>query len=109
MHRPIFFQDLTPEHAAQVTRTLAHHSAQTFLGAQGYAAWRDIPSVYVFCTQDRAISVQDQRDMVNAARRAGARAVETVTLEASHSPFLSMPGRVVDVCVKAAEESALRK
>lgn len=119
-----FYHDVAPparaaHHAAQ----LRPHSAQSFLArlgghADGHtdAAWRAIPSVYVFCGQDRAIDPQDQRRMVEAARaslgqgeqgeRAAKGLIETVMLEeASHSPFLSMPGRVVEVCVRAAEEA----
>lgn len=117
-----FYHDVSPparaaHHAAQ----LRPHSAQSFLARMGGhadghadAAWRAIPSVYMFCGQDRAIDPQDQRRMVEAARaslqeeqgeKAAEGLIETVTLEeASHSPFLSMPGRVVEVCVRAAEE-----
>lgn len=99
-----FYNDLAPEHAAQAESTLQPHSVGAWTSQLRYAAWKDIPTLYILCTLDRAITIEDQRAMVQAATETGA-VVETVTLEASHSPFLSMPERVVEVCVKAAEES----
>jgi pimeloyl-ACP methyl ester carboxylesterase len=49
-----------------------------------------LPRVYVECTQDRAIPIELQRFM--AARAAGAR---LESLPADHSPFLSMPARLL--------------
>ena len=54
--------------------------------------------VYVGCTEDRAITREQQETMLDehGADRA-------LTLEASHSPFLSMPGATVDALEAAAE------
>ena len=50
-----------------------------------------VPRHYVECTQDRAIDIATQRAM-------HAKMPCTVhTLDASHSPFFSMPDRLVDV------------
>ena len=49
-----------------------------------------LPRVYVECTQDRAIPIELQRFM--ATRAAGAR---LESLPADHSPFLSMPARLL--------------
>lgn len=54
------------------------------------ASWQHTPSTYVVCTEDRAITVEMQRLM---APRCGT----VVELQASHSPFLSMPDKVADV------------
>lgn len=53
-------------------------------------AWRDIPSTYVVCTQDRAIAPELQWQMA-------ARATHILEWPTSHSPFLSAPDRVVDL------------
>jgi pimeloyl-ACP methyl ester carboxylesterase len=58
-------------------------------------AWRDIPSTYVVCTEDRAIVPELQRLMA-------ARATHAVEWPTSHSPFLSQPDRVVALLVELA-------
>lgn len=105
MHHSVLYNDMTVEQAEEATSTLKHHSAQTFLSGQMYATWRDIPSMYIHCTLDQAIKIDVQKSLVEEARKAGA-TVETVTLEASHSPFFSMPDEVAAACVKAAEGTA---
>ena len=49
------------------------------------AAWHDIPSTYVVCTEDAAIPVEWQRSLF------APRADDVVDLDASHSPFFSQP------------------
>jgi hypothetical protein len=53
--------------------------------------WGRIPRAYIGCTQDQAIAFERQR--AGAEAMAG---TEFVVLEASHSPFFSMPGKLVD-------------
>lgn len=54
------------------------------------AAWRDVPSTYVLCTDDQIVSPVNQREM---AGHAG----ELIELDTDHSPFLSCPGELADV------------
>ena len=60
-------------------------------------AWRDIPSTYIVCNRDQALSPDLQR-------RCASQAGEVVEWETSHSPFLSRPDLVADLL----EELALR-
>lgn len=88
----VFFHDCEPETQADASaRVRANHMA---LSAKTHpltaAAWSSIPSTYVVCTQDLAIPADAQRAM---AQRSGS----VVELEASHSPFLSMPGKVAEL------------
>jgi hypothetical protein len=53
--------------------------------------WREIPTAYIVCEDDRAITKEGQEQMINAVKAQGVE-VETAHLKASHSPFLSMPG-----------------
>lgn len=93
----IFYNDMTPEHAAEMKRHLKQHSNQAFLSKLTYAAYRDIPTTYILCTKDNAIPIVAQEGMVARAKSLGAN-ITTVTLEASHSPFCSIPDAVVAVC-----------
>jgi pimeloyl-ACP methyl ester carboxylesterase len=51
-----------------------------------------VPRVYIECTEDRALSLEIQRDMISKSPP-----VDVRSLPASHSPFLSMPDRLADV------------
>jgi pimeloyl-ACP methyl ester carboxylesterase len=55
-------------------------------------AWRERPSTYVVCTDDRAVPEALQRVMAK-------RCTYTVDLPTSHSPFLATPDRVADLLV----------
>jgi pimeloyl-ACP methyl ester carboxylesterase len=50
-----------------------------------------IPRVYVECTEDRALSIDMQRDMIKKSPPVNVR-----SLPSSHSPFLSMPDKLAD-------------
>jgi pimeloyl-ACP methyl ester carboxylesterase len=60
------------------------------------AAWHDIPSTYVVCTEDAAIPVEWQRNLF------APRADDVVDLDASHSPFFSQPSGVADLLAERA-------
>lgn len=98
----IFYNDMTPEHAREMTESLRPHSYQTFWSKLTYPAYKDIPATYILCTKDNAIPIAAQEAMVEAARKAGAQ-IHTVRLEASHSPFRSVPDEVAEACRKSAE------
>jgi pimeloyl-ACP methyl ester carboxylesterase len=55
------------------------------------ARWASLPRHYVECLQDRAIPIEVQRSMHAAIP------CRVHALDASHSPFLSMPERLADV------------
>lgn len=85
-----FYHDCTPEVAAAASARLRPMSIAAMAGTARVAAWREKPSTYVLCTDDRAIPVALQR---SCAQRTGA----VVELATSHSPFLSRPDALVDV------------
>lgn len=63
--------------------------------------WGRVPRTYVTCTQDRALPPAVQQKFIRDADAAyPANPTSVVTLDASHSPFLSMPGVVADVIGK---------
>lgn len=55
-----------------------------------------IPHTYVVCARDRAIMPALQRLFITEIDAVSARPTGVVELDASHSPFLSMPGPVAD-------------
>ena len=54
------------------------------------APWKHLPSTYVVCQRDAAVHPADQQYMA-------ARCTTTITLDADHSPFASMPRATADI------------
>ncbi len=79
---------------AELWREAAGRTARQSLAVLGQpvrsAAWQQIPSTYVVCTQDRGTPVDRQRAFA-------ARAGRVVDVDAGHHPFLSRPAAVRDL------------
>lgn len=80
-------------------------SYKTFYSKLTYVRWRDIPSTGIYCSEDQAIPISPPKSMV---AEPGAQSREE-TLDASHSPFLSMPDKVAATVRRAAGESTFRR
>ena len=85
-----FLQDCDAEIQTAAPAHLAGQSLQVLGQPVRAAAWQQVPSTYVVCTQDRGTSAARQRDY---AGRAGA----VVELDTGHHPFLSRPEVVRDL------------
>lgn len=86
----IFYTDLDVETVASMTPRLGYQALAPFAQPLTRAAWREIPSTYLVCTQDRAIPVAHQEAMAQRATR-------VVRMDTAHSPFLSRPAEVADL------------
>jgi len=86
----IFYADCDPTNAAAFVAALVPESTAGFGQTPRSVAWRDRPSTYVVCTEDRALAPRVQRKF---ARRCTA----TVEWPTSHSPFVSRPELVTDL------------
>ncbi|MFO1536678.1 MAG: alpha/beta fold hydrolase [Actinomycetota bacterium] len=93
--REIFYHDCADADVEFARARLSPQSTASFAATLTGAAWRDVPSTYVLCTDDRTVPVPVQE--ANAARTGA-----TVTLPTSHSPFFSAPDDLVDVLVAIA-------
>ena len=98
----ICYNDVDPQIAAELETRLELQAKGVFLSKQTYAAWKYIDSTYVVCDKDNAIPKAAQEGM--ASQPGGKFTVEH--LDASHSPWLSMPKETLDVVRKAIEGSA---
>ncbi|KAJ6185568.1 hypothetical protein N7519_006869 [Penicillium mononematosum] len=87
------WQDLTVEQQEKWNRTTMHTSRAVFSGETTYEPWRDIPCSYIICEQDLALPPAIQEFF--ASKMGGPDT--THRLPSSHSPFLSMPDRLVGV------------
>lgn len=88
--REVFYADVPSDLAASAVVQLRHQSIASFTQPLTTAAWRSVPSTYIACTQDRALPYPAQQALAQ-------RATDTVTLESSHSPFLSKPAELAAV------------
>jgi hypothetical protein len=59
---------------------------------------------YLFCNEDRALPVDIQRMMVQKTEEATGCKFDTYECAASHSPFLSMPEKVLEVAEKVVRK-----
>ena len=85
-----FLQDCDPEIQREAMDKTALQSLSVIEQPVQSAAWQQVPSTYLVCTQDRGTPAQRQRGF---AERAG----NVVELDAGHHPFLSQPAAVRDL------------
>lgn len=97
----LFYHDLEPTAAQPLIDSLLPHALAATVAPATAAAYLSIPSTYILCAQDRAITLGLQEKMVAAARAAGAK-METVLLDTSHTPWMVDPQSVLDVITSAA-------
>lgn len=67
------------------------------------ASWKEIPTSYLLCEDDRAIPAAAQEQMANGVREMGGE-IEVERINTSHSPFLSQPDVVVEWIRRVAGE-----
>ena len=85
---PLFYHDCTESDqqfamSHLTAQALAPLSTEVVLTEERFGS---IPRVYIECTDDRAISIELQRDM-----HAASGVDSVISIDSSHSPFLSMP------------------
>lgn len=85
-----FLQDCDPEIQREAANRTARQSLRVIGEPVRTAAWREVPSTYLVCIQDRGTPARLQRDYA-------ARAGSVVELDAGHHPFLSQPAAVRDL------------
>jgi pimeloyl-ACP methyl ester carboxylesterase len=86
-----FLQDCDAEVQSRAPEHLARQSVQvTGQPVEAAAAWQQVPSTYLVCSDDRGTPARLQREY---AQRAG----RVVEIDAGHHPFLSQPAVVRDL------------
>lgn len=86
----LFFQDCDDGTFAEAFTRATPQSVVAFSQPVRRVAWREVPSTFVVCTEDRAIPVAGQR--AHAAK-----ATRTVEIACGHHPFLSQPEAQADI------------
>ncbi|GAA4842480.1 alpha/beta fold hydrolase [Saccharopolyspora rosea] len=85
-----FAQDCPPDIARHAATLLVRQTLAVTHQPVRAAAWHDLPTTYVVCTQDRGTSAASQREF---SRRAD----QVIEVKAGHHPFLSQPQIVADI------------
>lgn len=96
----IFYGDMTAQDQEYHAKRLRPHSYRCFYQKLGYAAYKDVPSTYIFAEKDQAIPIEAQRGMVKGS---GVEWTEVI-LDTDHSPFWTKPKEVADAVRRAAGE-----
>lgn len=91
----VFYNTCTPLEQAAALARLCTQKASTFKQPTTRANWRDVPSTYIRCLQDKAVPLggQDQQ---------AARCTNVVDIDTDHSPFLCAPGPLADLIAPLA-------
>lgn len=90
MFAETFAQDCPPDIARDaVTRLVRQTLAVTHQTVRA-AAWHDLPTTYLVCTEDRGTPAEVQRVFARRAHK-------VVEVQTGHHPFLSQPQAVADV------------
>lgn len=97
-----FYNDLPEDEAKRWSDLLRPSSWHAIRGESADAAYMDVPSGYLYCTNDNAFPYEMQKRLIGGAVEAGAQFVLTDTMDSSHSPFLSMPERAADFVRRVA-------
>jgi hypothetical protein len=106
---PYFYNDVEPAAAEHAASLLLPHALEVFSSTTQHEGCAEFSITYVVCTKDKALTVTYQEKAIEVARsrenrKGGREGVEVVTMEASHSPFLSMPEETAKVILTAVGE-----
>ncbi|CBF87084.1 alpha/beta hydrolase [Aspergillus nidulans FGSC A4] len=100
----VFYSDLTLEEQQKCIALLKPQPMASFTEPALYEPWHDIPCMYLFCDKDLGIPLAAQKSF---AEKLGTPV--TFHIDASHSPFLSQPGKVIEgirLALKAGREQS---
>lgn len=105
VHNPenVVYNDMVPEEVEKAVASLIPFAYKPMATPLKFAAWKVLPSTYLYCTKDNAIPYAIQKKMVEGTAK-GIN-VDTEVIEASHSPFYSEP----EMLAKAIRISAGEK
>ena len=91
-----FYNDLSPSDQHYWSQQLQRSPCATNYTRLSYAAYFHHPITYLYCEQDQALPHKVQKMMVEGIRRQGVEVAEE-TCGAGHSPYLSMPERILEL------------
>ena len=91
----LLFNDIPEDEKAKWLSTLKPQPGQGWDDVVSYTGWKDVPSTYLICEEDRALPVQLQEQL------AGLASSKIERCSSGHVPQVSEPRRVMEV-IKSA-------
>lgn len=85
-----FYLDVDPAETEAAVSRLRTQTLASFADPITAVGWRDIESTYILCTEDQAIPYPAQQAM-------SGQATDVLTMQCSHSPFLSRPQELAEL------------
>ncbi|CAI6285187.1 unnamed protein product [Periconia digitata] len=105
--KAVWFHDLPEKEAEYWASKTLPQSLGVFWSKSTYAGWRDIPSTYVVCTDDRSFGVPFAEYQINLAKKSDHCSLDNVeTIDAGHFPMLSQTGKLVKVLERSVGDAA---
>ncbi|KAJ5745076.1 hypothetical protein N7520_010258 [Penicillium odoratum] len=98
MASEICYHDLSEKDQENWNLRLVHTSRAAFEDRVSHEPWHNLPCMYVFCEEDRAIPISVQESMAGLLGD-----YSQYRCNSSHSPFLSMPEKVAEACEMAGK------
>lgn len=96
-----FYNDLSEDDARESLKMLVTHQSAAHFTRTGCvkAAWRVIPTSYLICEGDTALLPPYQEGIIGRLKAEGVE-VREFRCGGGHSPFLSMPDKVIEVVLE---------
>jgi pimeloyl-ACP methyl ester carboxylesterase len=94
------YHDVPQELAEKLAADLRPQSVPVMSSPCQYTAWKHIPTTYLLGENDKMISYERQKQLIEDAGVP----IATYTCDAGHSPFVSQPEFVAKVIRRAAGE-----
>jgi homoserine acetyltransferase len=85
---------------------MSYQAAEFFTLPITHATWKDVPCSWIYTELDEIIPVDIQKKCVLEAKQSGTN-IRTFSLQSGHSPFLSMPDKVVEIIQTVYSENDL--
>lgn len=96
----MFYNDVSDAIADDAVKYICPNSLNLVETPINYVAWTEIPSIYIICEKDNAITPAVAEWLISSCQVP----CEVFRIDASHSPFLSMPERLAAIVRYAAGE-----
>lgn len=97
--RKLLFNDLSPSETEKWLRVLQPQPLSDWNDKTTYTGWAEIPSVYLICENDQILPIDYQLQAATVTDS------KVERCNSGHSVMLSMPEKVVEVVVSAAEDT----
>jgi hypothetical protein len=98
-----FYHDLPKPDQEKYTKLIKTAPVSTQRSAITYAAYMYHPITYLVCEEDKALPPFIQRDMIEKISQLGVE-VDVKSCNASHSPYLSMPEKVLGFVLEISHQ-----